>query len=183
MNTSITHSESSGPTNLTFDQIMELVQKFFKNVSTYAYSEGALPNNSEGIDYPPLPPEIEKIRQDKLTYTELYNAKEAVAKQESNFQYYKFIRSFREEYGESPSYSDLEQKFLQKFFNLECEQVAEYGGEDMGSTWYRVFHYPVHNVYIRVNGGYGSHIGTEFYDGWGSCEEVTPKTRTVTYFE
>ncbi len=61
--------------------------------------------------------------------------------------------------------------------------VEEYGGEDMGSTWYRVFYFRDHDVYIRVDGYYSSYDGVDFYDGWDSCSNVRPKEKTITVYE
>jgi hypothetical protein len=63
------------------------------------------------------------------------------------------------------------------------EEVDSYGGEDCGSTWYSVQHFKEHNVYIRVDGHYSSYNGTDFYDGWSCCREVTPTQKTVTVYE
>lgn len=63
------------------------------------------------------------------------------------------------------------------------ELVDEYGGEDQGSTWYVVYHFVDHDVYIKVDGYYSSYEGTDFYNGWGCCSEVKPKEKTITVYE
>lgn len=63
------------------------------------------------------------------------------------------------------------------------EQVDSYGGEGQGETWYSIWHFQDHGIYIQVDGYYQSYHGTEFYDGWDSCKQVEPKQRTVTVYE
>ena len=62
------------------------------------------------------------------------------------------------------------------------KEVEQYGGEGQGDTWYSVKYFKDHDVYIRVDGWYQSHMGTEF-NGWKSCSEVRPKQKTITVFE
>lgn len=61
--------------------------------------------------------------------------------------------------------------------------AAKYGGGGKGETWYKVFHFTKHDVYIRVDGYYTSYNGTDFYDGWDSCSEVRPVQKTITVYE
>ena len=63
----------------------------------------------------------------------------------------------------------------------EIKVVDEYGGEGQGETWFCVFHFKDHDVYIRVNGFYSSYCGVEFYDGYG--HEVKPIEKTITVYE
>ena len=65
----------------------------------------------------------------------------------------------------------------------EYKQIEQYGGEGEGETWYVVYHFVEHDVYIRVDGFYQSYNGTEFYDGWDCCREVRPKEKTITVYE
>lgn len=87
---------------------------------------------------------------------------------------------------------------------IDYNEVDSYGGEDCGSTYYRVYCFQnnayrknmskeevmkdiVYNydkpssekVYIKFNGWYASHYGSEYRD----FEIVTPKQRTVTVYE
>lgn len=63
----------------------------------------------------------------------------------------------------------------------EVEEVAQYGGEDQGTTWYSVKYFKDHDVYIRIDGHYTSYNGADFYDGYG--REVVPTEKTVVVFE
>ena len=63
----------------------------------------------------------------------------------------------------------------------EWEEVAQYGGTDQGSTWYSVKHFKDHGVYIRTDGFYQSHHGTDFDEGYG--KEVFPQQKTITVYE
>lgn len=61
------------------------------------------------------------------------------------------------------------------------DEVDSYGGEDQGSTYYRVYCFQSgsEKIYIKFNGWYASHYGTEYQN----FEFVTPKQRTVTVYE
>ena len=60
-------------------------------------------------------------------------------------------------------------------------EVDSYGGEDCGSTYYRVYCFQSKDekVYIKFNGWYASHYGSEYRD----FEIVTPQQRTITVYE
>lgn len=62
-------------------------------------------------------------------------------------------------------------------------EVHHEGGEDQGSHWESVKHFPEIDVYISVVGWYQSHHGTDFYDGWDSLSQVRPKEKTIIVYE
>lgn len=61
------------------------------------------------------------------------------------------------------------------------DEVDSYGGEDQGSTYYRVYCFQAgsEKVYVKFNGWYSSHYGTEYQN----FEIVTPQQRTITVYE
>lgn len=61
----------------------------------------------------------------------------------------------------------------------EYKIVHKTGGEDKGSNWSKVFHFPDHNSYIKVVGYYQSYSGTEFEEWDEAVGIVTPKEVTV----
>lgn len=63
------------------------------------------------------------------------------------------------------------------------KQVAGYGGEGKGEDWWKVYYFEDHNVYIKVDGWYQSYNGVEFYEGWDSCKNVSPKEKTIVIYE
>lgn len=65
----------------------------------------------------------------------------------------------------------------------ECIEVDSHGGEGQGEDWHSVKFFPDHNVYLKVEGFYQSYNGTEFYNGWGDCFEVTPKEKVIIVYE
>lgn len=65
----------------------------------------------------------------------------------------------------------------------ECKEIAQYGGEGMGDTWYSVKYFPEHDVYIKVSGFYSSYNGTDFTDYDSDCHQVTPQQKTITVYE
>lgn len=62
----------------------------------------------------------------------------------------------------------------------EIIEVEQHGGEEQGSDWYSVKHFPKHGVYIKTSGYYSSYNGTDFDDGYG--EEVKPTEKTITVY-
>ena len=61
--------------------------------------------------------------------------------------------------------------------NVTSKTVAHYGGEDCGSTYYTVYEFVVDGTetfYLRFDGWYASHYGTDYQD----FREVQPKTVT-----
>lgn len=94
---------------------------------------------------------------------------------------------------QSISYSDaILRDQLRKEFDKKAEaifellpkwkEVAKYGGEGMGNTWYSIKHFPDHDVYLKVTGYHQSHYGTDI-DGWDSVKEVKPEEKTITVYE
>lgn len=63
----------------------------------------------------------------------------------------------------------------------EWEEVEHYGGEGQGEQWYSVKYFKDHDLYIRTDGHYTSHYGTDFDYGLGY--EVKPQQKAVTVFE
>lgn len=64
----------------------------------------------------------------------------------------------------------------------EGEEVHSTGGEDEGSHWSRVYHYPKINMYIEVTGWYQSHYGTDFESWEEAVRRVYPEERTITVY-
>ena len=62
----------------------------------------------------------------------------------------------------------------------EVKVVEKYGGEDQGSTWFRIQHFVDHDVYIKTDGHYSSYGGTEFYDGHG-YEVLPTEVKVIQY--
>jgi hypothetical protein len=60
--------------------------------------------------------------------------------------------------------------------------IDEYGGEGQGDTWYKVYFFKDHNVYLKLDGFYNSYEGVMF-DGWSSLFEVAPVERTITVYQ
>lgn len=76
--------------------------------------------------------------------------------------------------------SRCSEDFMQSI-DASYSEVDSYGGEDCGSTYYRVYCFQSKDekVYIKFNGWYASHYGSEYRD----FEIVTPQQRTVTVYE
>ena len=65
----------------------------------------------------------------------------------------------------------------------KIKEIHSEGGEEQGSHWESVKYFVDHDVYISVVGYYTSYNGTDFYDGWDSCQEVRPIEKIVTFYE
>ena len=160
---------------LTGKEILEIVEENY-SVSSFAYDE------------------LTEVEGDvKLTPEEEAEAEEVGNKREA---YYESIKdelkdlSYQErqkhpkfqKWEEMPSKWDhLRELTTNKLGLGKVVEIEQYGGSDMGSTWYSIKYFEDHDVYIRTDGYYQSYSGTEFYDGYGY--EVTPKKKTITVFE
>ena len=60
---------------------------------------------------------------------------------------------------------------------FEC--VEQYGGEGQGDNYYSVYHFIDHDVYIRFDGWYASHHGSEYNEMF----EVRPVEKTITVYK
>lgn len=60
----------------------------------------------------------------------------------------------------------------------EAVIVEHYGGEDQGSTYYTVYHFPSIDLYIQFDGWYQSYEGAEFVEMF----PVEPKQVQITQF-
>lgn len=63
------------------------------------------------------------------------------------------------------------------------KKIEHYGGEGDGSTYYDVYHFLDHDIYVKVSGYYQSHNGVDYYDGLESFQEVKPVTKSVVFYE
>lgn len=61
--------------------------------------------------------------------------------------------------------------------------VASGGGADKGSDWYRVFHFPEYNTYIKVSAYYQSYSGADFGYWEDAVQLVVPQERKVIIYE
>lgn len=78
-------------------------------------------------------------------------------------------------------YADrISQDFVESI-DASYNEVDAYGGEDCGSTYYRVYCFQSKGkkIYVKFNGWYASHYGTEYQN----FEFVTPQQRTITVYE
>jgi len=62
----------------------------------------------------------------------------------------------------------------------KVELIDEYGGENCGSDYWKVYHFIEHDVYIRIDGWYQSYHGTEFNN---APYEVKPQQKVITVYE
>lgn len=65
--------------------------------------------------------------------------------------------------------------------NVKYKCVDNYGGEDQGSDYYAVYEFTegTEKEYIKFQGWYASHYGSEFRE----LTFVTPKSKQVTVYE
>lgn len=152
---------------LTAQQILKIIEENYSE-SNFAYNDWLATDKVE------VPSEVGKKEQEEkgafwesikeemkpLTYSQ--------RKENSKYQQYQAM----------PGEYDIQDKWVLNYLGIgEVEEVAQYGGEDMGSTWYSVKYFKDHDVYIRIDGHYTSYNGAEFYDGYG--REVFPQEKTI----
>jgi hypothetical protein len=64
------------------------------------------------------------------------------------------------------------------------EKIHKYGGEGKGETWFVVYYFERHDVYIRIDGYYSSYDGVSFNNSWeDDAKEVKPQEKTITVYE
>jgi hypothetical protein len=72
-----------------------------------------------------------------------------------------------------------EGEFKEEFKKLgKFEMVEEFGGEGQGDDYYAVYHFIDHDVYIKFQGWYASHRGSEYEEMY----EVRPEQVTKTEY-
>ena len=160
---------------LTGKQILEIVEENY-SVESFGFDE--LTDTNTEIEFSAeenqKAEEIEKRRDDfyalmqeeigSLSYTE-------------RKKHPKFL-----EYQGMPTRWEYERDLITNKLGLgKVVEIKQYGGEEMGSTWYSIKHFVDHDVYIKTDGYYQSYNGTDFHDGHG--KEVKPVQKTVTVFE
>lgn len=60
-----------------------------------------------------------------------------------------------------------------------CELVCEVGGEGQGDTYYSVYYFADHDIYIQFDGWYTSHEGAEYEDMF----PVQPREKVITVYD
>lgn len=156
---------------LTYEQILDILEKNV-NINNFA-SEGYV-STPEGFVF------SEEVEQIKKVKNEAYN-KYIQINQQSGGNRDKCQPALNE-WAALPYPSVKMQEEITNSLGLgEIKQVNKYGGE--GETWYAVYYFPVHNVYMRIDGYYQSYDGVSFDNEWGCASKVEPKTKTVIVYE
>lgn len=166
---------------MTYSEIIEKLKEVYEDVSSFAYNENIVPPHFQFSE------EVQKQRQILADFEherELLVQKkkeEHGVKNEWNLpkEVRQEIRTLKRPLA---PYEKEREEYLHSL-DLYFKEVESYGGEDMGSMWYKIYYFPDHDVHIKVEGYYQSYNGTEFYDGWDCCKEVKPVTKQVIVYE
>lgn len=76
------------------------------------------------------------------------------------------------------AYADWEEEF--DAFVGQHKRVSRWGGEGEGENIGYVYHFSEHDVYLRIDGYYQSHYGSE----WDNAPyEVRPKEKIIIVYE
>jgi hypothetical protein len=145
---------------LTFAEIIDILKKNVANVDKFATEDWTMPP----ADFEIPEPYKTQIEEDKAYWKMTY--------QERKGKSYPGV-----------DWEAISKLWLDSIGLGEYEEVDQYGGEGKGDTWYSVKYFKQHDVYIRVDGYYQSYDGVDFYNGWESCKEVKPVTKTITAYE
>jgi len=153
---------------MTYNELIEKLKESFDSVSNFAHED--IP-----YDYNNYSEAALKAQKDKDEWLK-NNPNPGYGKEGYNIWYNK--------YKQLPDKYSVAAKEWKEINQLpDWEEVAQYGGEGKGNTWYSVKYFPDLNIYIKVNGYYQSYNGTEFYEGWDSCSQVRPTQKTITVYE
>jgi hypothetical protein len=144
---------------LTAKEILDIIKERGFTISQFAWN---------GLSFLSTLTEEEKkqLPQDKLLLYEKELSKSY--KERNREEFYSVI-------------NELEELTLKIVGIGKWDEVEQHGGEDQGSNWYSVKYFKDHDVYIKTTGYYQSHMGIEFYEGYG--EEVKPVEKTIVIYE
>lgn len=156
--------------NMTGKEIIEKLKTLDDSVSNFAYHElyDMIPKDFEFNQE-----EVEKVSQNNKDAYEVYKASGA----KYNSEEYKKYAAVTNEY------KYKEKIFFESIGLGEIQEVEQVGGEDMGSTWYSIKYFPLHDVYLRVDGYYQSYSGTDFEDWDSAVSIVKPTLKQIIVFE
>lgn len=156
---------------LTAQQILKIIEENYSE-SSFAHNEWL---DTDKVEVPSEVGEKEQKERDDFWKSIEEEMKALNYTERQNHPKFK-------QYQEMPTKYGAKDKWVLDYLGLgEVEEVSQYGGEDMGSTWYSVKYFKDHDVYIRIDGHYTSYNGADFYDGYG--REVVEKEKTVVVWE
>ena len=164
---------------MTAQEIINIFEEAGVEVEDFAYGDYCVPE-----DFEPS----EEVKRNLQLQGE---AKERWIKAKEESDYYssnknptytkKEVDKLFDEFLDIPSQTEaIKNEWLESVGIGPMVEVEQVGGEDQGSLWYSVKHFPKHDVYIMTTGQYSSYHGTDFYDGYG--EEVFPAQVTSTVY-
>lgn len=151
---------------LTAKEILELVK--ISGISVSDFAHGEFDEDSFFSEYTP----------EQMAHVDFYNTYCGKKWVEETWQIYATKNNL-------PKYFHTFQEYCWKaagspVFLGEWREVDSGGGMDRGSDWYSIKYFKDHGVYIRTDGYYQSHHGTDFEGGYGY--EVFPKEKTITVY-
>lgn len=160
---------------MTAQEILKIVEENY-SVEDFAYGEWLEAKSAGNVQF------SEEVTEAQRKYDEAYEKMKA----HPAYNNYKLVdddyESLKQDFYKVTTPHEQQTKELLNHLGLgEVEEVAQYGGEGQGETWYSVKYFKDHDVYIKTNGYYQSYNGTEFDDGYG--EEVRPQQKTITVYE
>jgi len=158
---------------LTGEEIIEKLKELFSSVDEFAYEQIIVPENFMPSAATLLAEVKNKEIKEKLVAHGGWN-KFALQDEVYNKLYKEWTDLG---YHERTKIDE----FLQSI-NLEFVGIEQVGGEGEGEHWHKVFHFPAHDVYLKVTGYYASYDGTTFH-GWQDVAVVRPEQKTITVYE
>lgn len=152
---------------MTGQEIIKILKGSELTIENFAYDE--IPYNSNTIS---IDAEAAQKKRD-----EWLNNNPSSGYNSENYQ------KWKENYSLFPSKYDILAKEWLEANNIPTwEEVEQYGGEGQEDTWYSVKYFKDHDVYLRVDGYYQSHSGTDF-ESWDSAVSIVkPQQKTITVY-
>lgn len=162
---------------MTYTEIIEKLKTLYDKVDYFAYNESvSIPKDfifSEKIEIGA------KLKEELKLQVEAHPEYGISSKDWS-----KDYKLLYEKYYNTPSKWTLEEnEYLDSIGIGGWKEVDSTGGMDEGSNWTSTKYFHKHDIYIKVQGYYQSHHGTDFYDEWDSCSEVRPVEKTIIVYE
>ena len=145
----------------------EIVEILLKNYTLENIGFGEWLDTEQEIQYPPY-------LKEKLS---LYNnEQDSLRMLKRDSEEYKNLAKI----ASSDPYEEIRDYILNTLKLGKIENIEQVGGEGEGETYYQVWYFVNHDVYIRINGFYTSYEGTDWNN---NPYVVTPQEKTITVYE
>ena len=160
---------------MKYNQIIKILQE---NFSTNDFAYGELTPNDEFK----CSEEVERLKEEWNAAYEAYRNHPGYNSSCLQDETYNVLLSAFRNVKSPDALATAE--FLNHLGLGEIKEVEQKGGEGEGDEWYSIKYFPKHQLWIKIDGWYTSHHGTDFDESFDSCcKEVIPVEKTVIVYD